>query len=41
MAMLVLVVREDYLEFGLESGSVSVLFIQNQRGLYFAVSLKI
>lgn len=40
VAMLVLVVREDYLEFGLESGTVSVLFLQNQTGTYFAISLK-
>lgn len=40
VAMLVLVVREDYLEFGLESGTVSVLFIPIQTGLYFAISLK-
>lgn len=40
VAMLVLVVREDYLEFGLESGTASALLIQNQTGLYFAISLK-
>lgn len=40
VAMLVLVVREDYLEFGLESGTASVLFIPTQTGLYFAISLK-
>lgn len=39
VAMLVLVVREDYLEFGLESGMVWVLLIHNQTGLYFAISL--
>lgn len=40
MAMLVLVVREEYLEFGLESGTVSVLIVQSQTGLYFAISFK-